>query len=303
MRKSDFKDWLIKKYPNLQKVTIETTVSDAFYIFTHNIGVSFNDIMNGSKTLGDYKKAVETFLIKNGKIPGTRPSGYASHFKYLVKYVEENGLSSIGFQNRDQNTNHTDSVNLPKEDKYIISKSEIDDVYNKVHNDLVYGRENKALSSILKKYPKHTSLEEVICKISVIDVTHSTHVGIQKKRFSLVDLANQIMSIKDIDKRIQNGDLSLVEEIADLKGVNLLSFASKYCVCHNQMVYGNDDYFKFDSVVSKAIRFKGRSYSKYSEKLNKIIDLNGLGVVDKVREKIDLFFWYNNNKFKKNEKI
>lgn len=294
MQKSEFKKWLIKNYPNLKKVTIQTTVSDAFYIFNHNIGVSFNEIMNGSKTLDDYKRAVETFLIKNGKKPGKRPSGYASHLNYLIKYAQDKGLTHMNYQNRILNTNQAKMIDSPKIIRSIISKSELEDVYEKVQNDLVYGSENKALSNILKKYPKHTSIEEVICKISVIDVTHSTHVGIHKKRFSLVDLANQIMSIKDIDVRVQNGDLILVEEIANLKGVNLLSFASKYCACHNQMVYGKDDYFKFDSVVSKAIHFKGRSYIKYSEKLNQIIDSNGLGAVNKVREKIDLFFWYNN---------
>ena len=294
MQKSEFKQWLMKNYPHLQKVTITTTVSDAFFIFNHNIGLNFHEILDGSKTLDDYKKSVEIFLIENGKKPGTRPSGYASHLKYLIRYAQELSLTSMNPQKKNINVSNRGKKSVLEDKKYFITQSEIDEVLYKVENDPVYGMENKALKKILQKYPNHTSIEEVICKISVIDVTHSTHVGIHKKKFSLVDLAEKILSIMDIDRRIKSGDISLVDEIADLKGVNLLSFASKYCACHNQMVYGRDDYFKLDSIVSKAIQFKGRDYTEYSKILNDIIVSNNLDSIDKVREKIDLFFWYNN---------
>jgi hypothetical protein len=294
MRKSDFKKWLITNYPHLKEVTINTTVSDAFFIFTHNIGITLEEILKGSKTLDDYKDYIKRYLLDNGKKPGTRPSGYASHFKYLIEYAHEMGFTSldspiIKTNNNDKAKRHR----IVEVKSHSISPSEIEEVFFKVEKDPIYGMENKLLKQILLKFPEHKLLEEVICKISVIDVTHSTHVGIHKKKFSLVDLANMILSINDIDRRIQSGDSTLVDEIATLNGVNLLSFASKYCACHNQMVYGRDDYFKFDSIVSKAIEYKGRNYTEYSKKLNDIIASNNLVAVNKVREKIDLYFWYN----------
>jgi len=295
MQKSDFKKWLITNYPHLKEVTINTTVSDAFFIFTHDIGITFEEILIGSKTLDDYKDCNKRYLLGNGKKPGTRPSGYASHLKYLIEYAHEMGFTSldspiIKTKNNDKAKRHR----IVEVKSHNISPSEIEEAFFKVGKNPIYGMENKALKQILLKFPQHNSLEEIICKISVIDVTHSTHVGIHKKKLSIVDLANKILSIDDIDRRIRFGDSTLVDEIATLNGVNLLSFASKYCACHNQMIYDRDDYFKFDSIVSKAIHYKGRSYTEYSKKLNDIITTNDLGSIAKVREKIDLYFWYNN---------
>ena len=295
MQKSDFKKWLITNYPHLKEVTINTTVSDAFFMFTHNIGITLEEILKGSKTLDDYKDCIKSYLLDNGKKLGTRPSGYASHLKYLIEYAHEMSFTSL--DSSIIKTKYNDKAKrhrIVEVNSLSISLSEIEEAFFKVEKDPIYGMENKLLKQILLKFPEHNSLEEVICKISVIDVTHSTHVGIHKKKFSLVDLANKILSIDDIDRRIQFGDSTLVDEIATLNGVNLLSFASKYCACHNQMVYDRDDYFKFDRIVSKAIHYKGRSYTEYSKKLNDIITSNNLGSIAKVREKIDLYFWYNN---------
>lgn len=295
MQKEDFKKWLITNYPHLKEVTINTTISDAFFIFTHDIGITLEEIVKGSKTLEDYKDYIKRYLLDNGKKQGTRPSGYVSHLKYLIEYSQEMGFTSL-----DSPIIMTKNNKKEKRDRLVeikrhsISPSEIEEVFFKVEKDPIYGMENKALKQILLKFPEHNSLEEVICKISVIDVTHSTHVGIHKKKFSLVDLANKILSIDDIDRRIRSGDSTLVDQIATVNGVNLLSFASKYCACHNQMVYGRDDYFKFDSIVSKTIQYKGRNYNDYSKKLNDTITSNDLGSIAKVREKIDLYFWYNN---------
>jgi hypothetical protein len=296
MQKSDFKQWLIVNYPNLKEITIATTVSDAFYIFNHDLGINFQEILNGDKSLKEYKICVEKYLLNSGKEPGSRPSGYTSHLRYLLKYAKELGLTRVDSKLKTIKIQKVKSKRKPRTPytDNVMSFIDIEDVFNKVDKDPVYGEENKAVKRILKKFPNHVSLEDIMCKISVIDVTHSTHVGIHKKNFSLVDLAKKIMVIKDIDKRIESGDLLLVDEIANINGKNLLSFASKYCACHNQMVYGKDDYFKYDSVVSKAIYYKGRNFVEYSEKLDEIIESKGLINVDRIREKLDLYYWYNN---------
>lgn len=297
MEKSEFKKWLTLKYPALKEVTITTTVSDAFFIFNHDLGISFDDIIDGRRTLDEYKESVRIYLINNGKNPGTRPSGYTSHIKYLIEYAQELGL--IKYDVKLEIKKPTKNINRIKPQNKVyklhaISKNDVDDAYDKVKQDPIYGEENRTIKAILNKFPNNNSLEEVVCKICVIDVTHSTHVGIHKKNFSLVDLAKKIMSIPNIDRRLKTGDLTLIDDIAYVKGVNLLSFASKYCTCHNQMIYDRDDYFKYDSIVSKAIHYRGRDFIEYSKKLDEIITSNRLSNIERIREKLDLYYWYNN---------
>jgi len=47
MNQVEFKKWLTENYPNLKPITISTTVSDAFYIFNHDI---FEDVMEKETT-------------------------------------------------------------------------------------------------------------------------------------------------------------------------------------------------------------------------------------------------------------
>jgi hypothetical protein len=297
MEQSEFKKWLTLKYPALKEVTITTTVSDAFFIFNHDLGISFDDIIDGRRTLDEYKESVRIYLINNGKNPGTRPSGYTSHIKYLIEYAQELGLTKydvkLEIKKPPKNINRIKPQNKVHK-LHAISKNDVDDAYDKVKQDPIYGEENRAIKAILNKFPNNNSLEEVVCKICVIDVTHSTHVGIHKKNFSLVDLAKKIMFIPNIDRRLETGDLTLINDIAYVKGVNLLSFASKYCTCHNQMIYDRDDYFKYDSIVSKAIHYRGRDFIEYSKKLDEIITSNRLSNIERIREKLDLYYWYNN---------
>jgi hypothetical protein len=293
MKREEFKEWLEKKYTNLQKVTVTTTVSDAFFIFNHNVGITFNDLLSGAKTLDDYRESVRQYLVFKGKNPGNRPSGYASHMKYLLEYASEIGLTDIDLTIKNKKVRNKKLL-TPKKITFHIEPYHVEKAFSQVESDPVYGAESRAINKVLNLYPKHDSLEEVLCKIAIIDITHSTHVGIHKKKFSIVDLANAIMNISNIDARLELGDKSLVDEISNVNGVNLLSFASKYCACHNQMIYKRDDYYKFDSVVSKAISFRKRNYTEYSKVLDSIAGSNHLTSITNFRMKLDYYFWYNN---------
>lgn len=292
MERSNFKKWLIENYPQLKLITINTIVNDAYYIFNHQLGITFEEILSGEKTLQDYKESVRIYLQNKGVNPGTRPSGYTSHLKYLLKFAQSINLTTIEPLIKISETKKRAKV--VKSKSFNISEFDIEKAYQQVIHDPIYGEENKALKSILRRYPLHNSIDEIICKISVIDVTHSTHVGIHKKHFSIVDLASKIKNINNIDERLKVGDYLLIDEIANIEGVNMLSFASKYCTCHNQMIYGKDDYYKFDNVVSKTINYRKRNYHEYSKLLDKIIEKNNLQKIQKIREKLDYYFWYNN---------
>ena len=118
-----------------------------------------------------------------------------------------------------------------------------------------------------KNHPKNTEPDIVAMKIALVDTTNSTNLGrllgtkdfkdksgkmVHKEVFTLSDLVDKIISIKNFDERVKNGDVSLVTELikwGDQHGLNATSFFSKYCLYHNYISYEHDDYSIFDSVV------------------------------------------------------
>lgn len=141
---------------------------------------------------------------------------------------------------------------------------------NKVYNNLKYGKEQVLIDTFFKKYPKNTDKLIVSAKVSIIDTTNSTNLARYKSKISLCEVVDIITGINDFDARLKKGDVSLVEEIARTAkkkyGINLFSFASKYCCYHNVHVYGRDDFSIFDNVVKEHLKdynTKNRSVSAY----------------------------------------
>lgn len=83
-----FESWLRTHY-KLSEATYPTIISDAFLIFRKNLGITIDELIDGSKNIEDYKIKVETWLINNGKSVGQRHIEYASHMKYLIKYIKD----------------------------------------------------------------------------------------------------------------------------------------------------------------------------------------------------------------------
>lgn len=146
---------------------------------------------------------------------------------------------------------------------------------SKVLADPKYGKEQRLIYDFFNRYKDNTDSLIVAAKISLIDLTNSTQLTNYKSKISLSDLTNIIVGIKDFDERVRKGDATLVSEIAKAtaeftdnevrKGVNLFSFASKYCHYHNYCIYRRDDYSIYDSVVSKHLH----EYSLGSNPINK----------------------------------
>lgn len=122
-----------------------------------------------------------------------------------------------------------------------------------VLEDSKYGKEYSLIESVLKANPTNVEAVAVAQKIALIDVTNSTNLSRFKSKVSLRDIVDIILDV-DFDNRVSTGCKSLVSDIArkskEKYGVNLFSFASKYCCYHNSMVYGRDDYSIYDNVVS-----------------------------------------------------
>lgn len=190
----------------------------------------------------------------------------------------------------------------------VITNATIEEVETRVEATDNYGPENEMISRCLKKYPANTDPDLVAMKIGLIDITNSTHLSQHKSKISMVELANIIASIPNIDERIAVGDPEVVNEIARSNGkINLFSFATKYCCYHNRNLYGKDDYSILDTVLKEYLpRYfddvtKGQiqkwqdsfNYKAYNDYITGKLDELGITVEHRKR-KFDHFVWYQN---------
>ena len=108
-----------------------------------------------------------------------------------------------------------------------------------------YKIQEDLLKELLKCYPDHKNKFAVETKVKLLNLFYST--GIQATNV----MAQNILSIKDIDKRLADKELSLVGEIAKLtfsddNTRNNYSFATKYCAYHQPKLFPI-----YDSIVAK----------------------------------------------------
>lgn len=216
------------------------------------------------------------------------------------------------------NVEHEDIVGLPKNDKYIrysvdITNEAIETVSKEVADTDNYGLENILITDCLKKYPGNTDIETVAMKIGLIDITNSTNISRYKRFISVVELAEIISSIPNIDERIKNGDPEVVSIIARAnEKINLFSFASKYCCYHNKNLYNKDDYSIFDIVLKKSLPniftdiknsdiqhwVDTYDYKSYNDYITNKLDELGITIPFRKR-KFDHFIWFKNRKGEK----
>ena len=114
--------------------------------------------------------------------------------------------------------------------------AEVDKYLNKWNRLENYVDQENALEKLFQGCCRNnTCIECVLLKVAALNTFYSTNV------YSTYDMAKHILSISDIDTRLKNGDLALVDEIADLKlkrkPRRFYSFATKYCSFHNPNAY------------------------------------------------------------------
>lgn len=190
----------------------------------------------------------------------------------------------------------------------IISNEAMEEAELVVQETDNYGPENELITRCLQKFPNNTDSDVVAMKIGLIDITNSTHLSQHKSKISMVELANIIASIPNIDARIEAGDPEVVNEIARSNGkINLFSFATKYCCYHNRNLYGRDDYSILDTVlkeylpryfddITKSQIRKWQDefdYKSYNDYITFKLDEYGITVEHRKR-KFDHFVWYKN---------
>lgn len=203
---------------------------------------------------------------------------------------------------------------------YVVSLSEtaLQTAYDAVLSDLTYGTELNLVKRVFSKplFRENIDVDIVAVKIALIDVTNSTHLHQYKSQINIQELAEFIVKkIPDFDERVSRRDDTLVEELARCNGkINLFSFASKYCFYHNTLIYGRDDYAKYDGIVhnclpqyleQEKIAFKGKRVTPNTlnnlrqkvdyKSFNDLVDAVLTNIhLDHKKAKFDYLMWYYN---------
>mgnify|MGYP000032617478 FL=1 len=110
-----------------------------------------------------------------------------------------------------------------------------------------YVLQEKALEKLFNLFPHNTDINDILLKSSTLNDFYSTNI------FNTYAVAKHILAIPNLDNRLKQGDISLVDEIkevtmSDGKKRDFYSFATKYCSHHNPI-----DFPIYDSYVEKVL--------------------------------------------------
>lgn len=128
-------------------------------------------------------------------------------------------------------------IDIPKPNKKIIEEYLIK--WDNLEEHYIW--QESSLDKLFQKdYKYNTDLNEILIKCSCLNDFYSTNI------FLIYPVAKNIYDL-NIDKRLKNGDPSLVNDIAHVtisgKEKVFYSFASKYCSHHNNIEFPIYDYF------------------------------------------------------------
>ena len=100
--------------------------------------------------------------------------------------------------------------------------------------------DKQKIHCLFAKYPYNTNSTEVKEKVKVLDKTYSTQIHRFCPENGLQIVSEHICSIPNIDKRLSEGDIFVVDEIANTKetlGKWLSSFSTKYSYFSNPAAF------------------------------------------------------------------
>ena len=188
----------------------------------------------------------------------------------------------------------------------VLRSKDLHEAHNDVLSDDKYGKEYRLIEDVLKKYPNNKTIEDVACKIAVIDFTNSTNLHFSTNLYTLAEI---ITSEKvNFDAKVAEGDVSLVSKIIQECPVKLYSFASKYCCYHNTFLYNRDDYSIYDSVVASHLHEyateklpaskwkKNFNYETFNQYIGDLLDEYGITAATEPQRRrlFDHYVWYKN---------
>ncbi len=149
-------------------------------------------------------------------------------------------------------------------------------------------------------YPNNIDMDDVLIKVCSLNDFYSTNI------FSPFSLAKHIVEL-NIDDRLKNGDLSLVQDIAkiNIKGRDLFfySFATKYCSHHFDTKYPIYDYYvekvlKYFRDKDNFSKFKNNDLKEYGLFYSILTEFQCFYNLDKFNLKeIDKYLWQTGKEF------
>ena len=145
-----------------------------------------------------------------------------------------------------------------------------------------------------KTYPKNDDINDILIKCSSLNDFYSTNI------FSIFSVAKHILKL-NIDKRLKEGDATLVNDIAKVKingkDKNFYSFATKYCSYHFPTIYPIYDYYVEKVLLyfrdkDHFLDFKKSDLKKYDLFKNILISFrNYYGLNEYNLKDIDRYLW------------
>ena len=159
------------------------------------------------------------------------------------------------------------------EDSYAIAERIIRQTFNEEGNDI---------STIYKK-------------VVLLNSLYSTNI------FGTFNVAIKIHKITNFQKRVNDGDLTLIDDIRynDIGGKtkDLYSFATKYCHHHNSKCYPIFDGIVAEMIFSnlknngiKVLKYKLRQYPYFKSMIDKLAEIWELPN-DYLYDKLDKYLW------------
>ncbi|MBO4739762.1 MAG: hypothetical protein J5606_09435 [Bacteroidales bacterium] len=127
-----------------------------------------------------------------------------------------------------------------------------------------YQIQENVLQTLVKEFPDHKNKAAIEVKVKLLNLLYSTNVRATN------NMTKHILEIKDIDKRLKNGDKTLVPEIANIKindkTYNFYSFATKYCAYHEP-----DKFPIYDNIVANVLTalYADKNKKEFEKKFEK----------------------------------
>ena len=165
-----------------------------------------------------------------------------------------------------------------------------------------YTSQERALNKLfLELLPGNSEITDILLKASCLNDFYSTNI------FAIHSVAEHILSVKDLDKRLKSGDINLVSELEEVKiGDNkryFYSFATKYCSHHNPIAFPiYDSYVEkvlvYFNKVDKFSSFKRKDLKDYRKFKGGLLDFQRYYKLERFNLKeIDRYLWLLGKEF------
>ena len=182
------------------------------------------------------------------------------------------------------------------------SVSEVNKYLNEWENLEGYTSQERALNKLfLELLPGNSEITDILLKASCLNDFYSTNI------FAIHSVAEHILSVKDLDKRLKSGDINLVSELEEVKiGDNkryFYSFATKYCSHHNPISFPiYDSYVEkilvYFNKVDKFSSFKIKDLKDYRKFKGILLDFQRYYKLERFNLKeIDRYLWLLGKEF------